>query len=176
MIALIAAWEAGANWRRRLADRAEVSRRRWFWKVVASIGGSLATTLIASLATGAFAAYHFNRVSLLGIVANMVGVPLTGGFFGKFYIFKSALDSNLVWLTVLGLLNSAIAAYYYLRIIKLMYFAESEHQEAFAPLAPGPSRRLGRSHRAVLGADGAAGRSVQGGGGAPRGDDRARAP
>ena len=78
VIALIAAWEAGANWRRRLADRAEVSRRRWFWKVVASIGGSLATTLIASLATGAFAAYHFNRVSLLGIVANMVGVPLTG--------------------------------------------------------------------------------------------------
>jgi competence protein ComEC len=42
------------------------------------IGASLATTLIASLATGAFAAYHFNRVPLLGIVANMVGVPLTG--------------------------------------------------------------------------------------------------
>jgi competence protein ComEC len=78
VIALIAAWEAGANWRRRLADRAEAARNRWLWKIVASIGASLATTLIASLATGAFAAYHFNRVSLLGIVANMVGVPLTG--------------------------------------------------------------------------------------------------
>ena len=35
---------------------------------------------------------------------SLIGVPLTGGFFGKFYIFKSALDSNLIWLTVLGLL------------------------------------------------------------------------
>jgi NADH-quinone oxidoreductase subunit N len=55
---------------------------------------------------------------------SLIGVPLTGGFFGKFYIFKAALDSNLVWLTVLGLLNSAIAAYYYLRILVVMYMKE----------------------------------------------------
>lgn len=55
---------------------------------------------------------------------SMIGVPLTGGFFGKFYIFKSAIDSNLIWLTVLGLLNSAVAAYYYLRVIVVMYFHE----------------------------------------------------
>ena len=41
---------------------------------------------------------------------SLIGVPLTGGFFGKFYIFKAALESHLVWLTVLGLLNSAVAA------------------------------------------------------------------
>jgi len=52
---------------------------------------------------------------------SLIGVPLTGGFFGKFYIFKAALDANLVWLTVLGLLNSAVAAYYYLRIVVVMY-------------------------------------------------------
>ncbi len=40
---------------------------------------------------------------------SLIGVPLTGGFFGKFYIFKAALESHLVWLTVLGLLNSAVA-------------------------------------------------------------------
>ncbi len=51
-------------------------------------------------------------------------MPLTGGFFGKFYIFKAALDANLVWLTVLGLLNSAVAAYYYLRILVVMYMHE----------------------------------------------------
>ena len=51
---------------------------------------------------------------------SLIGVPLTGGFFGKFYIFKAALDSKLVWLTVLGLLNSAVAAYYYLRILVVM--------------------------------------------------------
>ncbi len=55
---------------------------------------------------------------------SLIGVPLTGGFFGKFYIFKAALESHLVWLTVLGLLNSAVAAYYYLRILVVMYMKE----------------------------------------------------
>jgi NADH-quinone oxidoreductase subunit N len=55
---------------------------------------------------------------------SLIGVPLTGGFFGKFYIFKAALDAHLVWLTVLGLLNSAVAAYYYLRILVVMYMRE----------------------------------------------------
>jgi NADH-quinone oxidoreductase subunit N len=55
---------------------------------------------------------------------SLIGVPLTAGFFGKFYIFKAALNSNLVWLTVLGLLNSAVAAYYYLRILVVMYMHE----------------------------------------------------
>jgi competence protein ComEC len=78
VIALIAAWEAAAGWRRRLHDRAELSRHRWLWRLMAVFGASLATTLIASVATGAFAAYHFNRLSLLGVVANLLGVPLTG--------------------------------------------------------------------------------------------------
>ncbi|MBM3748487.1 MAG: NADH-quinone oxidoreductase subunit N, partial [Acidobacteria bacterium] len=52
---------------------------------------------------------------------SLIGVPLTGGFFGKFYVFRAALDSGLAWLTVLGLLNSAVAAYYYLRILVVMY-------------------------------------------------------
>jgi len=55
---------------------------------------------------------------------SLIGVPLTGGFFGKFYIFKAALESKLVWLSVLGLLNSAVGAYYYLRILVVMYMHE----------------------------------------------------
>src|SRR4029079_16273344 len=55
---------------------------------------------------------------------SLIGVPLTGGFFGKFYIFRAALQSHLVWLSVLGLLNSAVAAYYYLRILVVMYMRE----------------------------------------------------
>ncbi len=51
-------------------------------------------------------------------------MPPTGGFFGKFYIFKAALEAHLGWLTVLGLLNSAVAAYYYLRLIVVMYMKE----------------------------------------------------
>ena len=69
---------------------------------------------------------------------SLIGVPLTGGFFGKFYIFKAALDSNLVWLTVIGLLNSAVAAYYYLRIIVVMYMQEpGEASESAGPVSPG---------------------------------------
>ncbi len=57
-------------------------------------------------------------------VFSLIGVPLTGGFFGKFYVFQAALNSHLVWLTVLGLINSAIAAYYYLRILVAVYMRE----------------------------------------------------
>jgi NADH-quinone oxidoreductase subunit N len=65
---------------------------------------------------------------------SLIGVPLTGGFFGKFYIFKAALDAHLVWLTVLGLLNSAVAAYYYLRVLVVMYFKEpGEAAESIPP-------------------------------------------
>jgi NADH-quinone oxidoreductase subunit N len=74
--------------------------------------------------------------ALLSIfLLSLIGVPLTAGFFGKFYIFKAALESHLVWLTVLGLLNSAVAAYYYLRILVMMYMREpSDAVEAVEPL------------------------------------------
>ena len=66
---------------------------------------------------------------------SLIGVPLTGGFFGKFYIFKAALDANLLWLTVLGLLNSAVAAYYYLQILVVMYMKEpGESAENLPPV------------------------------------------
>jgi NADH-quinone oxidoreductase subunit N len=69
---------------------------------------------------------------------SLIGVPLTGGFFGKFYIFRAALDSNLVWLTVIGLLNSAVAAYYYLRIIVVMYMHEpGEAADSAGPVSAG---------------------------------------
>lgn len=69
---------------------------------------------------------------------SLIGVPVTGGFFGKFYVFKAALDANLVWLTVLGLLNSAVAAYYYLRIIVVMYMKEpGEAMDSLQPAGLG---------------------------------------
>ena len=65
--------------------------------------------------------------ALLSIfVFSLIGVPLTGGFVGKFYIFQAALNSHLVWLTVLGLINSAIAAYYYLKIIVAIYMRQPD--------------------------------------------------
>jgi NADH-quinone oxidoreductase subunit N len=80
--------------------------------------------------------------ALLSIfVFSLIGVPLTGGFFGKFYVFQAALNAHLVWLTVLGLINSAIAAYYYLRIIVAIYMYEPGPAMAQLP-APSTSLRI----------------------------------
>jgi NADH-quinone oxidoreductase subunit N len=69
---------------------------------------------------------------------SLIGVPLTGGFFGKFYIFRAAVESHLIWLAVLGLLNSAVAAYYYLRLMVVMYMYEpGEVSNNLEPLTPG---------------------------------------
>jgi len=55
---------------------------------------------------------------------SLLGLPVTAGFFGKFYIFKAAVNSHLIWLAVLMAVNSVIGAYYYLRLIVVMYMRE----------------------------------------------------
>jgi NADH-quinone oxidoreductase subunit N len=52
---------------------------------------------------------------------SLIGIPFTGGFFGKFYVFAAALHGGYIWLTIIGLLNSGIAAFYYLRVVAAMY-------------------------------------------------------
>ncbi len=56
---------------------------------------------------------------------SMAGIPPLGGFFAKFFVFKAAIDAELYVLAVAGLLTSVVGAFYYLRIVKLMYFDES---------------------------------------------------
>jgi len=58
------------------------------------------------------------------LMFSMAGVPPLAGFFGKYFIFLAAVDSGLVPLAIIGVLCSVVTAYYYLRIIKLMYFDE----------------------------------------------------
>ena len=60
------------------------------------------------------------------IMLSMAGIPPFAGFFGKFYIFIAAVKADLILLAVLGLISSVISAFYYLRIIKVMYFDENE--------------------------------------------------
>jgi NADH-quinone oxidoreductase subunit N len=55
---------------------------------------------------------------------SLIGIPATGGFFAKFYVFSAALKSNLVGLTIIAVINSAVAAYYYLRIVVVMYMRD----------------------------------------------------
>src|ERR1700685_1862176 len=61
---------------------------------------------------------------------SLIGIPITGGFFAKFYVFSAALQANLVGLVIIGVLNSAIASYYYLRIIVVMYMREAREDIA----------------------------------------------
>ena len=56
---------------------------------------------------------------------SLAGVPPLAGFFAKFYVFAAAMKADLYWLAVIGVLLSAVSAYYYLRIVKIMYFDEA---------------------------------------------------
>jgi NADH-quinone oxidoreductase subunit N len=65
---------------------------------------------------------------------SLIGIPMTGGFFAKFYVFSATVNANLIWLTVIGVLNSGIGAYYYLRIIVVMYMRESRRAVPVTPV------------------------------------------
>jgi NADH-quinone oxidoreductase subunit N len=65
---------------------------------------------------------------------SLLGLPVTAGFFGKFYIFTAAVHSKLIWLAILMAVNSIIGAYYYLRLIVVMYMHEPKSEAAAAPV------------------------------------------
>jgi len=81
---------------------------------------------------------------------SLIGIPITGGFFAKFYVFSAALQANLVGLTIIGVLNSAVGAYYYLRIIVMMYMREAREPAPLAPIPFGVSAALAISALATI--------------------------
>ena len=82
-------------------------------------------------------------MALALLMFSMAGIPPLAGFFGKFYIFLAAIDAELYTLAIIGVLTSVVGAYYYLRIIKVMYF--DEPADAF-------DRTMSREIRIILGA------------------------
>jgi NADH-quinone oxidoreductase subunit N len=68
---------------------------------------------------------------LIFFLASLVGIPFTGGFFGKFYSFSSAVGGGAIWLAIIGLLNSGLAAAYYLRLT-LVAAQRPDNQKAAA--------------------------------------------
>ncbi|MBI1955423.1 MAG: NADH-quinone oxidoreductase subunit N, partial [Acidobacteria bacterium] len=66
---------------------------------------------------------------------SLIGIPLTGGFLGKFYVFRAALRADLIGLTILGVVNSAMAAYYYLRVVVAMYMTAPERPVPLEPVS-----------------------------------------
>jgi len=67
---------------------------------------------------------------------SLIGIPPTVGFMAKFYIFNAAIQENLLWLVIIAVLNSVVSAYYYLRVVKLMYVGEPASEEAIPSSIP----------------------------------------
>ncbi|NOQ41119.1 MAG: NADH-quinone oxidoreductase subunit NuoN, partial [Desulfuromusa sp.] len=76
---------------------------------------------------------------ILGIVLtiflfSLMGLPPTAGFTAKFYIFAGAIEAGYIWLAILGVLNSAVSLYYYLRVMVQMYFKDPEEDFAWVTI------------------------------------------
>ena len=75
--------------------------------------------------TGYFANNPFMAVCMAVFMFSMAGIPPLSGFLGKLIVLNVAIDNNLIYLAIIGVISSVIAAYYYLRIIKVMFFDSS---------------------------------------------------
>ena len=67
-------------------------------------------------------------LSLLIILFSLAGIPPLAGFFAKFYVFKAVIEQSMYFLAIVGLLSTVVAAFYYLRLIKIMYFDEQKEK------------------------------------------------
>jgi len=67
-------------------------------------------------------------ISLLIILFSLAGIPPLAGFFAKFYIFKAVIEESMYFLAIVGLLSTVVAAFYYLRIIKIIYFDKEKEK------------------------------------------------
>jgi len=81
---------------------------------------------------------------------SLIGIPITGGFIAKFYVFSAALQSNMVGLVILGFLNSAVAAYYYLRLIVVMYMREPRTEVPVSAVPAGMGAAMALSLAATI--------------------------
>ncbi len=77
---------------------------------------------------------------MLVFLVSLAGIPPTAGFIAKFYVFMAAVDVGLTWLAVVAVVFAAVSAYYYLRIVMVMYMRESDPSQAVLPtLATSPT-------------------------------------
>jgi NADH-quinone oxidoreductase subunit N len=102
--------------------------------IVSQLGGAGEKNLSLDDYAGLSQRQPWVAAALSVYLLSLLGLPVTAGFFGKFYIFKAAVNSHLMWLAVLMAINSIIGSYYYLRVIVVMYMRESSAE----PAALGP--------------------------------------
>ena len=102
--------------------------------IVSQLGGTGEKYLSLDDYAGLSQRQPFAAAALSLYLLSLLGLPVTAGFFGKLYIFKAAVNSNLIWLAVLMAINSVIGAYYYLRVIVVMYMREPSSEAEPAPM------------------------------------------
>jgi NADH-quinone oxidoreductase subunit N len=100
--------------------------------IVSQLGGAGEKNLSLDDYAGLSQRQPWVAAALSVYLLSLLGLPVTAGFFGKFYIFKAAVNSHLLWLAVLMAINSIIGSYYYLRVIVVMYMRESSPEAASA--------------------------------------------
>ena len=87
--------------------------------------GSTEITAYAGLSKRAPALAFMFTIFLL----SLAGIPATGGFMGKFYVFGAAIQRQYFWLAGVALINAGVAAYYYVNIVRVMFFASDEETD-----------------------------------------------
>ncbi len=80
--------------------------------------------------------YPFLGAAMALFMFSLAGIPPTGGFMGKFYIFSAAIQANHIGLAIIGVLNSVISVFYYLRITVVMYMSQGEAEAVPGRLSP----------------------------------------
>jgi NADH-quinone oxidoreductase subunit N len=75
-------------------------------------------------------------LALTFCLISLVGIPPAAGFMAKFYLFRAAVQDNLLWLVVIAVINSVISAFYYLRVVKVMWFNEPASPEKVLASVP----------------------------------------
>ncbi len=83
--------------------------------------------------TGLFKRSPYLALGLAACLISLTGIPPTAGFIAKILVFNAAVQANLVWLAIIGVLNSVISAYYYLRVVMNMFTGEPESTVTFQP-------------------------------------------
>ena len=93
-----------------------------------------------------YAGLAARRPSLAALMSlfllSLAGIPGTAGFAGKFFIFRAAVDSGLIWLSIIGLVTTVVSFYYYLQVIVQMYMREPNEEFSDLAVAPGLSAAL----------------------------------
>jgi NADH-quinone oxidoreductase subunit N len=88
--------------------------------------------------------------ALTVFLVSLTGIPISGGFVGKFYLFSAAVRGGYAELAIVGMLMSAVSAYYYLRVVVAMYMDEPVGEDPWSPIGAGPALALGISTAVVL--------------------------